>query len=518
MVRRVVVVLAMVGTLVVGSATGEPGAATPTGAGPTSAAPTGAGPAGTLGHVGRWLVDDQGRVVQLHGVNMVQKWPATDPMTPAEVGFGADDAAFIRQQGLNVVRLGVVFGAVMPDPGVIDEDYVASIAETVRVLGDEGIYVLLDFHQDGYGPAVHGNGFPEWATITDGLPNPMVGFPNYYVENPALQRAFDNFWENELGPDGVPLQEHYATAWRTVAEAVADEPFVLGYDTMNEPWPGTVWEPCLTGCPDIEQARLQPFVERMTAAIRAVDTEHVVFNEPFVLFNFGLGDTSLSGADPQSGLSFHVYALSPENDAAVVDWALAASARSGDAVMATEFGATNDGPTIERVTGMLDGRHVPWTFWAYNENVVVDLELPPEGDNVREPVVRALARPYAVATNGTPIVQLYDPATGAFDLRFSTQRAAGGLAPGEVPTVVAMPETAYPDGYTVEVTGGWVASPADADELLICNAPGAGEVQVRVVAGRAATPAAPRPCAPFPAPVPVPLGTERVVATPRFTG
>ena len=74
----------------------------------------------------------------------------------------------------------------MPQPGVIDDDYVDAIAETTRVLARHRIYVLLDFHQDGYGPLVHGNGFPEWATLTDGLPNPNVGFPDYYVSNPAL--------------------------------------------------------------------------------------------------------------------------------------------------------------------------------------------------------------------------------------------------------------------------------------------------------------------------------------------
>jgi endoglycosylceramidase len=374
--------------------------------------------------------------------------------------------------------------------------------------------VLLDFHQDGYGPLVHGNGFPEWATLTDGLPNPDVPFPLYYVENPALQRAFDNFWENELGPDGVPLQTHYATAMKTVAEAVVDLPYVLGYDTMNEPWPGTVWEPCLTGCPDIEQERLAPFAARMTAAIRSVDEEHFVFTEPFVLFNFGLSETSLSGfGAPLSGLSFHVYALSPENDLATMDRAIAASARGGDAILATEFGATNDAATIGRLTGGLDERHIPWIFWTYDEHIVIDLHEPPVGDNVRPQVVKALARPFPTATNGTPTAQAFDPATGALEYRFSTQRVAGGLAPGEIETIISTPSTAYPDGYTVSVTGGWVASEPGAAELVVCNAPGAGEVIVQVTAGQAPADA-PRPCAPFP---PVDA-VERPAATPRFTG
>ena len=315
--------------------------------------------------------------MNLHGVNFVKKFP---PISPAAAGFGEDDAKFLHDQGFNVVRLGVVFGSVMPQPGVIDQAYVDSIASTVRVLARENIFTLLDFHQDGYGPLTHGNGFPEWATLTDGQPNPNVGFPGYYLSNPAMQRAFDNFWLNTPGPDGVPLQTHYAEAVRSVAAAVHTEDYVLGYDLLNEPWPGSVYSTCLTpGCPDIEEARLVPFGRRMTAAIRSVDRDHFVFSEPFVLFNFGQSDTSLAGIGaPKSGLSFHVYALDATGDAAVMDRAIAASTR-GDALLATEFGATTDTATSRRQTGQFDTRLIPWIFWSYDENLVHDLTRAPDG-------------------------------------------------------------------------------------------------------------------------------------------
>src|SRR5689334_25316842 len=80
-----------------------------------------------VGRDGRWFVDHEGRVVGFRGVNFVQKFP---PVAPAAVGFDDDDAVFLAREGFNVVRLGVVFGSVMPQPGVIDHDYVASIAHT----------------------------------------------------------------------------------------------------------------------------------------------------------------------------------------------------------------------------------------------------------------------------------------------------------------------------------------------------------------------------------------------------
>jgi endoglycosylceramidase len=444
------------------------------------------GPVGDLGHEGRWLVDATGRVVLLHGVNFVKKFP---PIPPAEAGFDADDAAFLREHGLNVVRLGAVFGAIMPSPGEIDTRYVESLAETVRGLAAERIYVQLDFHQDGYGPLVHGNGFPEWATLIDDQPNPPEPFPIYYVTNPALQRAFDNFWENRAGPDGVPLQENYAKAVRAVAEAAGGETYVLGYDLMNEPWPGAVWQPCSSGgCPDIESARLVPFGERMAAAIRSVDPVHIVFSEPFVLFNFGQADTSLSGIGaPASGLSFHVYATTPELDEAVMDRAIAASAR-GDALIATEFGATNSVATIRRLTNAFDARLLPWIFWTWDEHVIIDPERPPTPDNLRADVLEALARPFPTATNGTPAELSFDPDTGALDYRWSTTRPDGRAAAADLPTTIVMPPTAYPDGYAVTVSGGRVVSEPCSPILVVAHTAGAASVTVRASRDAACAP------------------------------
>lgn len=436
------------------------------------------GPRAELGHTGRWLTDHYGRVVTLHGVNFVKKFP---PISPAAAGFGEDDARFLRDEGFNAVRLGVVFGAVMPEPGVIDQAYVDSIAETVDVLAHEGIFTLIDFHQDGFGPATHGNGFPEWATLTDGLPNPPDPFPTYYITNPALQRAFDNFWANRPGPDGVPLQTHYAEALRTVASAVGGEDYVLGYDLMNEPWPGTEWTACLTGCPDLEASLIAPFAERMSAAIAEVDREHLVFTEPFVLFNFGLADTSVSGfGAPRSGLSYHVYATTPADDEAVMDRAIAASAR-GDALLSTEFGATNDTATWQRLTGAFDRRMLSWMMWAYDENVVRDLKAAPTGDNLRGSTLAGIVRPYAMTTNGTPTSSEFDPTTGDYDFTYATTRPDGRAADPKYRTSLVMPHRVYPNGYTVTVDGAIVRTCSTT--LVLKNLPGATTVHVRATPG-----------------------------------
>jgi endoglycosylceramidase len=443
------------------------------------AACTAGGPgSGTIGNArvgrdGRWFVDGQDRVAGFRGVNFVQKFP---PIAPAAAGFDDDDAAFLEHEGFNLVRLGVVFGAVMPQPGVIDTAYVASIAHTVQVLAQHHIYALLDFHQDGYGPLVHGNGFPEWATITDGLPNPNVGFPLYYIQNPALERAFDNFWDNVNGPDGVPLQQHYAEALQSVARAVARQPWVLGYELMNEPWPGTDWSSCVTGCPAIEQARLIPFEQRMTSAIRAVDQEHLVFSEPFVLFNFGQTDTVVpSATTPNAALSFHVYAAAPADEPKVVLHALNAMQSRHVPGLATEYGAVTDPATITRIASTIETGLVSWAFWSYDENLVIDKTQPPTAANVRQPVLDALARPYALATNGIPTHWSYDATTGALDFTYTPREGALGLL-----TQIVLGARAYPDGYRVTVSGARVVSASCAPMLRIKNDPHATNVTVHV--------------------------------------
>src|SRR3954452_11635403 len=205
------------------------------------------------GHAGRWITDPQGRVLLPHGLNLVNK---LKPYAPAGTGFGDDDARFLARNGLNVVRLGVVYTAVEAQPGVYDDAYLASIAKTVATLGKHGVYSLLDFHQDQYNERFQGEGFPDWAVQDDGLPaQPKTGFPGNYLAMPALNRAFQHFWDNDRGPGGVGLQDRYATAWRHVAARFRGERVLLGYDLFNEPWPGPQWPTCANteGCPVFDQ-------------------------------------------------------------------------------------------------------------------------------------------------------------------------------------------------------------------------------------------------------------------------
>ena len=56
-------------------------------------------------HSGRWITDASGRVVIVHGINMVYKLA---PYDPAAASFGDDDAAFLASIGFDAVRVGVI--------------------------------------------------------------------------------------------------------------------------------------------------------------------------------------------------------------------------------------------------------------------------------------------------------------------------------------------------------------------------------------------------------------------------
>jgi endoglycosylceramidase len=318
-------------------------------------------------------------VVVLHGFNVVNKLP---PYQPAAWGFGADDARFLAENGFNTVRLGVIWKGLEPQPGEIDEAYLAQTVATARELAREGIFVLLDFHQDMYNERFNGEGMPDWATVDDGLPaEPDVGFPGNYLLMPALWRAFDHLWLNDPGADGRPLQTALGHAWRRVAMRFRGEDRVLGYNLLNEPWPGSQHPSCLTpeGCPQFDAVLLTEFSKRIIAAIREADPRTLVWYAPNLTFDFGARTWHGDTGDDRAGFAFNNYCLGGDplqggeservacgtSEQRVFDLADDHSAATGDALLMTEFAATDDLPTVERVVDAADRNMVSWQQWAY---------------------------------------------------------------------------------------------------------------------------------------------------------
>jgi endoglycosylceramidase len=470
------------------------------------AAPVAAAPKAPLDHDGRWLTDAKGRVVILHGFNMVNK---VGSYRPADTGFGADDARFLRRHGFNTIRLGIIYKGLEPEPPGSDgkpnyrKGYLRSIARTERVLAKRGIFTLLDFHQDMFNERYQGEGWPDWQTLDDGLPAaPQNGFPGNYLTMPALQRAYDHFWANDPA-EGVPLQEAYSNAWRLTATRFARRSHVAGYDLLNEPWPGSVFPSCINpaGCPGFDST-LTAFSEWVMAAIRSVDRRTLVFYEPSALFNSSARTSHGDTGDPHAGFSFHIYCLaggggftSPVcavNQDTVLDNADEHIERTGDASLVTEFGASDDLVDTRRVIDLADEHMVGWQYWHYCDcddpttsgpgvqSVVIDPTKPPQGDNVKWEKLRLLARPFPQAVAGTPRSFSFDPDTRVFELTYATTAPDGSKTARRVRTEVRVPTINFPDGYAVDVEGASVTSRADAGVLELKRDARASRVVVTV--------------------------------------
>ncbi|MGZ4465609.1 MAG: cellulase family glycosylhydrolase [Nocardioides sp.] len=455
---------------------------------------------------GRFVLDPTGRVLVLHGLNMVYK---RGSYAPDATGFGRDDARFLFRHGFTTVRLGLIWKAVEPRPGEYDDAYLARVRHTTRVLADAGIWTLLDFHQDLFNERFQGEGAPDWAVQDDGLPaDPQLGFPDNYFANPALNRAFDHFWADDPGPGQVGLQERYAAAWAHVAAYFSGTPRVLGLDVFNEPWPGTGWQQCAqpAGCPAFD-ATLQAFTQRTIDAVRAVDRRTAIFYEPQVLFNNG-SRTSVTPTGRRLGFSFHDYCLTADVgtgesggqegcstfDDLVFSNADAHVAASGDAPLLTEFGATDKQSTITTMVDRAAQHLVGWQYWAYcgcqdptttgpgaTQALVLDPARPPRGANVDWAKMRSLVVPHPLAVAGTPTAYSFDRAARVFRATWRTARAGGpGAFPAGSRTTLATPRLVFPHGYAVRVTGGHAVSRPGARTLVVVSDPGASRVHVVV--------------------------------------
>ena len=486
-------VLLALGLLVTATATAPRGAAT----GPDPAAVT-----GPLHLHGRWLRDAQGRTVVLHGLFGVWKvpglWGPTDSNTdPA--GFTTADAAHVAALGFDGFRLGYVWEGLEGTQGSYDAAYLDNLARVQHDLGAVGVFSVIDSHQDMYSSAFHGDGAPAWALHSDGLTLATdLGFPlNYFT--PVVQRNFDNLWRNDAG-----VLTAYTAQLRAVAARFAGNPMVVGYDLVNEPFPGSFAGACAakTGCPGWDAAVLRPSEEAMARSIRKVTGSQLAFYEPTFFFNSGVPSglyRGLNAAAPD-GLSFHVqcearaYAkvtgdkagalemerkICPAENARTMANGIATAARLHGQPLITEIAAAYDDDTegLECLFEQADVDRLGWTYglsWRSGElrNLSHDKQL-------------VLSRAYPEAVAGDPLTYGFNPRTGHFRLTYTPRADAHG------PTVVYLPVAdQYPNGYTVAVSGGRVTSAPGASRLTVATTAKSTRVSVSVLPKAGAAPVA----------------------------
>jgi endoglycosylceramidase len=198
-----------------------------------------------------------------------------------------NDFAQMRALGFNVVRLVLNWSQLEPTAGSYSPTYLNRVAQVVGWARQQGIYVILDMHQDQYSryilpatkaaapsgctPSGGSDGAPSWAVLDEGKP----GCAMYGIDelNPGESAAFANFWQNApvAGPQGqapgTGLQDHYIGALAALAHRFEGTPAVLGYELMNEPQPGSTGS---TPAGNGYQASSQDLYHFYTRAIEAL--------------------------------------------------------------------------------------------------------------------------------------------------------------------------------------------------------------------------------------------------------
>jgi endoglycosylceramidase len=202
-------------------------------------------------------------------------------------------------------------------------------------------------------------------------------------------------------------------------------------------------------------------------------------------------------------MSFHDYCAAglvsgaPANcrdlDELVFDNADAHADDAGDGLVLSEYGATDDIPTLERIANLADQHMVSWQEWHYcgcddpttsgpgdTQALIKDPAQRPRGSNVFHDKLKALARAYPQAIAGTPTRFSFDPGSRRFELAYTRRRASGHGRFDQGVSVVFLPRIQYPNGYRVQLSGGSLLTKPGGRRLFIRAQPSAGKISVRV--------------------------------------
>jgi endoglycosylceramidase len=494
---------------------------------------------------GPYLYDANGRIVILHGVNVVYKHTPyiayPDPGEPWN--FSVKDAQKMRSLGFNVVRLGIEWQALEPGsggpnqpkvctPGVpgnahefnraVAERYLSHVAATVELLARYGIYTLLDMHQDVYNKDFRGEGAPDWAVCTNNVPIvPKGGRWSNNYSNPTLQTAVQHFWSNDVVGN---LQGNFDLVWKTVAQYFKNDRWVVGYDPYNEPFSTetqTASESTFTGqleCFYTGKAHTGYLANGsnplncpagvpsngVIPQIQSVDKNHLIFVEPDIYWVTGGNIPSQLGPMPFARLvfNFHVYcgdrspvtgnptnllACLQSEDTAAAEQDItrlsmsSAYQSSGPAIFMSEFGATTSVALAGFDTEWAGLDQLGWAYWAWKYY-----------DDPTGSSAEGLVRPdgtyspiVTVLSRTYPQVVAGTPSSIIFNPFTGAFNMvyAPTLAARGVTTIDVAASQHYPNGWCAAVKGGRITSQPGATHLTVRTVGHPTQVYVSVTAG-----------------------------------
>ncbi len=402
---------------------------------------------------GRFFRDGAGRAVIFRGLNAriegVFDVTFDDGRMPVETvpSFGEADCRRMAELGFTLLRLPINWSGIEPEKDRFDEAYLKRVDAVIACLKQQGIYTLVDLHQDAYSKEIGEDGAPLWAIV----PEPEMLLEGPLTEGELTGRrisapvvaAFQSFFA-----DGDPhgLQAQYIEMLEHVAARYADEPFVVGLDLFNEPF--------------TSPKTLAPFNARAGAAVRKVAPDLTVVFEPTGAWSRAGGE-AVAGPFPVDNAVFapHLYAVSiegtDEERANVTREALLPSFQAatreaqawGTAWLIGELGAgpsTANYETILRLYyDLQDEFLVSSALWLWKENSQGSWGLFDDVDGTwveRPRMVELVSRPYATRIAGTPTQMGFSGTTFSLDYQDAL----------DAPNVIFVPERFAVDAVTCD--------------------------------------------------------------------
>jgi aryl-phospho-beta-D-glucosidase BglC (GH1 family) len=298
---------------------------------------------------GKFLVDANGQKLLLRGTNL-GNWLVQEgymfrfehgPQSPREIEalanelIGPTEAAkfwheyrsayitrkdidFIAKAGFNTIRIPFHFKFFAPG----NTEGFELVDRVVQWAKEDHLYVILDMHCAPGGQT--------GANIDDSW-----GYPWLYEDEASQLQAADT--------------------WKRIAAHYHNDTTVIGYDLLNEPIPNY---PRL----QMYNSKLEPVYRKLVAAVRSVDTNHVVILGGAQWdTNFGVFSAPF---DKNVMYTFHKYWMPPVIDE--IKPYLEFRDKYNVPIWMSESGE-NDDEWITKFRTLLDENQISWTFWPYKK-------------------------------------------------------------------------------------------------------------------------------------------------------
>ena len=238
------------------------------------------------------------------------------------------DIERISQLGYNSVRPALNSRLLLRDgtPPAYSDDGFALLDDLVKWCKANHVYVILDMHA-----AIGGQTGQNIDDSADDKPE-LFTEPKY--------------------------QDELVDLWRTIATRYKDEPAVAGYDLLNEPLPER------TGAAKAYKRQLEPLYQRLTKAIREVDSRHIIIVEGADWAN----DWSIftKPFDANMVYQFHYYCWDKPPTLKSIATYLDYRKRLDAPVWVGETGEA-DNAIYWATTDYFEANGIGWSFWPWKK-------------------------------------------------------------------------------------------------------------------------------------------------------